>query len=564
MAKIVIDPITRVEGHLRIEVQVDNGKVTDAWSCTPMFRGLELILKDRDPRDAWVFTQRICGVCTTVNALASVRAVENALGIVIPDNARILRNIMKGIQYVHDHVIHFYHLHSPDWVDITSALTASASATSNLQKSLSTWGNNSPDYFSQVQAKLKAFVDSGQLGLFANGYWGHPAYKLPPEGNLLVMAHYLEALDWQRDIIKIHAIIGGKNPHPQTYLVGGMASPLDPNSPAAINNSAIATLKSLATLTQNFVNQVYVTDTQYIASKYLDWANIGVGVGNYLSYGDFPNATGVQYFPKGIVMGKDLTKVVAVDQTKITEDVTRAWYLNTTAPLHPSQGVTQPKYTGPTPPYSFLNTGSTDKYSWGKAPRYNATVMEVGPLSRMLVAYASGQSRVKQVIDASLAKLGLQKTALFSTLGRVLARTLETQVIAEQLPLWIEELNTNLNTGKLDVFNKTKWQPTSWPASAQGLGMTEAPRGALGHWISIANGKIANYQIVIPSTWNGSPRDSKGQRGAWEQALLNTAVLDPNRPIEILRTVHSYDPCMACAVHVLDSQGSEVTKVRVV
>jgi Ni,Fe-hydrogenase I large subunit len=296
MAKIAIDPITRVEGHLRIEVQVDNGKVTDAWSCTPMFRGLELILKDRDPRDAWVFTQRICGVCTTVNALASVRAVENALGIVIPDNARILRNIMEGIQYVHDHVIHFYHLHGPDWVDITSALTASASATSNLQKSLSTWGNNSPDYFSQVQAKLKAFVDSGQLGLFANGYWGHPAYKLPPEGNLLVMAHYLEALDWQRDIIKIHAIIGGKNPHPQTYLVGGMASPLDLNSPAAINNSAIATLKSLATLTQNFVNQVYVTDTQYIASKYLDWANIGVGVGNYLSYGDFPNATGCPIF----------------------------------------------------------------------------------------------------------------------------------------------------------------------------------------------------------------------------------------------------------------------------
>lgn len=563
MPKIAIDPITRIEGHLRVEVQVDNGKVTDAWSCTPTFRGIELILQGRDPREAWAFTQRICGVCTTVNALGSVRAVENALGITIPDNARIFRNLMEGIQYIQDHVIHFYHLHGPDWVDLVNALNATGSGTSNLQKAQSTWPNNSATYFDGVKTKLQNFANSGQLGLFANGYWGHPAYKLPPEGNLMLMAHYLEALEWQKEIIKIHAIIGGKNPHPQTYVVGGMAKPINPtgDSKFALTNGDITTLKNLATSALDFVQRVYVPDVLYIASYYKDWANYGAASGNYLSYGDFPDKNGTQWLPKGIILGKNLNQVLPVDFAKITEDVTRGWYKNTATPLHPSKGVTQPNYTGPKPPYEFLNTDA--KYSWGKAPRYEGKVMEAGPLSRMLVAYASGVPRVKELIDSSLAKLGLPQTALFSTLGRVLARALETQAVAEQMASWLNELQTNMNAGNIAVANTTKWNPSTWPSTAAGFGTTEAPRGGLGHWVSISNQKIANYQIIIPSTWNGSPRDAQGNRGAWEQALLATPVFDANQPLEILRTIHSYDPCMACSVHILDTERTEVTQVRI-
>lgn len=561
MAKIVIDPITRIEGHLRIEVQVQNGEVTDAWSSTPMFRGLELVMKDRDPRDAWHFAQRICGVCTTVNALASVRAVENAFGISIPDNARIIRNLIEGAQYIHDHIIHFYHLHGPDWIDITSALEADPAQTSALQQSLSSWPNNSTSYFTDVQTRLQSFVDSGQLGLFANAYWGHPAYLLPPESNLLLMAHYLEALDWQREIVKIHAILGGKNPHPQTYLVGGMAIPIDPNSDAAINQSRIDTLRNLITQAKDFVDQVYYPDLMHIASYYTDWTNYGAGPGNFLAYGDFPTKAGGLWLPSGVLLNKDLGQLFGLDEQKITEDVTRAWYKNS-SPRHPSQGVTEPNYTGPQPPFDYLDTDG--KYSWGKAPRYDNKVMEVGPLARMLVAYAAGHQDVQQAIDDALSELSLGQADLFSTLGRILARAIETQLVAEQLAGWLDEIELNMNNGDLSIFEGSKWQPSSWPSSAQGYGMTEAPRGALGHWVRISSGKIANYQAVVPSTWNGSPRDADGRRGAWEEALIGTPVYDVNQPIEILRTVHSYDPCMACAVHIIDSGGNEVTWVKVV
>ncbi len=558
MPTITIDPITRIEGHLRVEVAVDNNRVTDAWSITPAFRGLEIILKGRDPRDAWALTQRICGVCTTVSAIGSVRAVENALGIAIPDNARIFRNLMEGIQYIQDHAIHFYHLHGPDWFDVVSALSADPAGTAALQS------RRDAAHFKSVQDRLRAFVNSGQLGLFANGYWGHPAYKLPPDGNLLLMAHYLEALDWQKEIIKIHAIIGGKNPHPQTYVVGGMAKPINPtgDSKFALTNADIATLQKLAATALDFVKNVYVPDVLYLASYYKDWANLGTGAGNYLCYGDFPDKSGTKWLPAGIILNRDLSKVVPVDYAKITEDVTRAWYQNTAAPLHPSKGVTQPNYTGPTPPYTGLVSAGS-KYSWGKAPRYDGTVMEAGPLARMAVAYAAGVPDIKALIDASLAKLGLPASALFSTLGRTLTRALETQAVAQKMAGWIGELQANMKSGNLAVANAAKWNPGTWPATASGFGTTEAPRGALGHWVSIANGKIANYQIIIPSTWNGSPRDAKGQRGAWEQALLQTPVADPNRPLEVLRTVHSFDPCMACAVHVIDSRGTEVTQVKV-
>jgi hydrogenase large subunit len=568
--RIAIDPIPRIEGHLRLEVLVQDGKVTDAWSTGTSFGGMELVLRGRDPRDAWVFAQRMCGVCTTVHALASIRAVENALGITIPDNARIIRNLIEGAGMVQDHVIHFYHLHGLDWVDLVGALSADPHATSTLQRKLSTWPNSSPQYFTDVQSKLKTYVDSGQLGLFANAYWGHPAYRLPPEANLMAVAHYLEALDWQREVIKIQAILGGKNPHPQTYLVGGVAVPVDPNQNESINPQKITQLRTLAAMALAFVTQVYLPDLKAIASYYPDWASLGAGAGNYLSLGDFPvdsgGGLGSQYLPSGIIFDRNIHAAPApVDHSRILEHVAHSWYTypgGDAAALHPSQGVTQPSYTGPAMPYEFLDTDG--KYSWLKAPRYDGRVMEVGPLARMLVAYAAGHGRVRELVNGTLAELGVPETALFSTLGRVAARGIETQVLAEQLDAWIGQLDANMRSGNLAIHNNTRWDPITWPATATGWGSTEAPRGSLAHWVTIEGGKVANYQAVVATTWNGSPRDSAGQPGAWEQALVGTPVADLARPVEILRTVHSFDPCMACSVHLMDAKGQELTSVRVV
>jgi hydrogenase large subunit len=568
--RIVIDPLTRIEGHLRVEVQVENGRVVDAWSSGTMFRGVELLLPGRDPRDAWIYTQRICGVCTTVHAICSVRAVENALGITIPDNARLLRNLIEAAQYVQDHVIHFYHLHALDWVDIVSALSADPAATSSLARSISDWPNSSAQYFAGVRDRLQTFVDSGQLGLFANAYWSHPAYKLPAEGNLLAVAHYLEALDWQREIIKMHAILGGKNPHPQTYLVGGMASPVDPNSRHAINPDRIAQLRALTAQALEFVQKVYIPDLLLVASFYKEWASVGEGVGNYLSYGDFPSDTSgspsALWLPQGVVMDKNLgAPPQAVDHTQIEEYVTRSWYSyadGDEGSKHPWDGQTTWNYTGPQPPFEFLNTDG--KYSWLKAPRYSNKPMEVGPLARMVVAYAAGHGAVRQRVDQVLAALNVGPEALFSTLGRVAARGIETWLIADKMGDWIDELEANMNSGNLAIHNGTMWDPSTWPAQAMGYGMTEAPRGALGHWIRIEDGAIANYQCVVSTTWNGSPRDALSQRGPWEEALIGTPVADPAKPVEVLRTVHSFDPCMACSVHVFDPARRELAHIQVV
>ena len=498
-----------------------------------------------------------------------MRAVEDALGIRIPDNARIIRNLITGIQYVQDHVIHFYHLHALDWVDIVSALKADPAKTSSLAQSISDWHNSSATYFKGIQDKLKAFVGSGQLGPFANAYWGHPAYKLPPEANLMAAAHYLEALEWQRDVIKIQALLGAKNPHAQTYLVGGMSMPIDPNSQSALNAGSIAFISGLASKAKEFVEKVYIPDLLAVAAFYKDWAGYGAGVGNFLAYGVFENDnesnTANLWLPRGIIKNKDLSKVHPVDHTKITEYVTHSWYEykeGDSKAKHPWDGETNFKYTGPKPPYEFLNTDK--KYSWLKAPRYEDMPMEVGPLARMLVAYGSGHKRVKEVVDLVLKKLGVGPAALFSTLGRVAARGIETLVTAEMLSVWLDELIANIKKGDYKVHNGEKWEPSSWPKEAQGYGLHEAPRGALGHWVKIKNGKIENYQCVVPSTWNGSPRDAKGQKGPYESALIGTPVADPNKPVEILRTIHSFDPCMACAVHVVDSRGKEFVKIRVV
>ncbi len=568
MTHVVVDPISRIEGHLRIEAEVDGGAVTQAWSSSTMFRGVELILEGRDPRDAWAFTQRICGVCTTVHAIASIRAVEHAIGAMPPPNARILRNLVMAAQNVHDHVIHFYHLQALDWVDVVSALSGDPAKASRLAQSISDWPLSSAKYFSDVRDRVKAFVERGQLGIFANAYWGHPAYRLPPEANLMALAHYLEALDWQRRFIKIHAILGGKNPHPQSFLVGGMATPVDPDAQASLNIDSITELRKLVADGVDFVSRVYVPDVLAIAPFYKDWFSIGPGVTNYLSYGEFPlndNADPTLYIPAGVIHDNDIAHVAPVDQTKIDEYVTHSWYEYTVGNdkgLNPYQGQTHPKFTGPKPPFKRLNV--EDKYSWLKSPRYEGAPMQVGPLSRMLVAYGVGRpSRAKELINGALKQLGAQPSALFSTLGRIAARAIEAQVLVESMGMWVEQLAEQMARRDFRIQDTTRWDPATWPRECFGAGFHEAPRGALGHWVHIRDGKIAKYQCVVPSTWNAGPRDARGQPGPYEASLVGTPVARPEQPLEILRTVHSFDPCMACGVHVVDARKHELARVRV-
>ena len=569
MTRIAIDPLTRIEGHLRIEAQVDGGHVTEAWSSSTMFRGMELVMRGRDPRDAWLFAQRICGVCTTVHALASVRSAEDAIGVQIPDNARLMRNIIAGTQWVQDHVIHFYHLHALDWVDVMAALRADPAATSRIAQSISPWPKSSTTYFKGVQDRLRHLSQSGaQLGLFQNGYWGHPAYHLPPEVDLLAVAHYLEALEWQRDVIKVQAMLGAKNPHPQTYLLGGMSVPVDPASQVSLNDERLAEQLRLLQEAKTFVDQVYIPDLLAIGAAYKEWANYGAGTGNYLCYGDFPvsGSTDPKTFwvPRGIVEGRDLSRVVPFDERKIGEFITHSWYTYDAgegAQKHPSDGETTPHYTGPKPPYDMLETNG--KYSWVKAPRYDGKAMEVGPLARLLVAYASGRGDVRKSVDATLHALNLPPSALFSTLGRVVARGIETQLMVDKLLEWHYELVDNIGRGNLSVHDGTRWDPSTWPADSEGWGPHEGPRGSLGHWMHVKDGAVANYQAVVPTTWNASPRDAKGIPGPYEASLVGTPVADPERPLEILRTVHSFDPCMACAVHVTGPDRKLVVRVDV-
>ncbi len=567
--KVVVDPITRIEGHLRIEVQSENGKITDSWASSTQFRGIETIMKDRDPRDAWAFVQRICGVCTVVHAVASCRAVEDALDIRIPPNANIIRNLIHGMQFIQDHVIHFYHLHALDWVDVVSALKADPAGTSRLAKSLSPWPNNSETYFAEVQNRVKKFVASGQLGIFTNGYWGHPAYKLPPEANLMAVAHYLEALDWQRDIIRLHAIFGGKNPHPN-FLVGGMASAINLNDTATINAERLTDIRDMITRAQRFVEQVYWTDLVAIAGFYKDWAAIGGGVKNHLCYGEFPEGDirdlDKLYFPRGIIYDNDLTKVHDFDPAKVQEFINTSWYEYSTGPesgLHPFDGETTPKYTGPATPWTYLM--GEPKYTWMKAPRYEGKPMQVGPLSRLLVAYGKGHEEVRDMVGGVMSALNVGPSALFSTLGRTAARGMETVLLARRMNKWYDDLVNRIKNGDTQTFNQEKWDPSKWPAGeSKGFGFLDAPRGALGHWVKIKDGKITNYQCVVPSTWNCSPRDGQGQQGAYEASLVdNHPLVNPEQPLEILRTIHSFDPCMSCGVHVLDANGNPVVEVKV-
>lgn len=578
-ARVVVDPITRIEGHLRIEAETDDsGAITGAYSSGTMVRGIELILKGRDPRDAWAFAQRICGVCTLVHGIASVRAVENALGYTIPANAQLIRNLMIAAQYVHDHVMHFYHLHALDWVDIVSALSADPAATSELAQSISSYSKSSPGYFAETQKKVKDFVESGQLGIFAEGFWGHPGFKLPPEANLLAVAHYLEALAWQREVVQIHTIFGGKNPHPN-FLVGGAPSPISIDttdtggtSATALNLAGLNTIRTVIGRMKEFVEQVYLPDTLAIASFYKDWFARGEGVGNFLTWGDFP-AAGVDdpsswLVPAGAILGRDLDTIHPIDLNapeEVQEFVSHSWYDYTggnNEGLHPYDGETSLHYTGPEPPYEQLSVEGG--YSWLKSPRWKGNVMEVGPLARVLMLYASGHEPTRELAGSALRQLDLPLTAMFSTLGRTAARTLESKIIVDQMTVWLDNLVANIRAGDLEVHNPAKWDPSSWPREARGVGFTEAPRGALAHWVVIKDGKIDNYQAVVPSTWNAGPRDAKGQPGPYEAALMDRHSLENlNQPLEIQRTIHSFDPCIACAVHIVDPRGEELLQLRV-
>ena len=580
MAKrtVTVDPVTRIEGHLRIQADMDgSGAITKASSSGTMVRGVEIILQGRDPRDAWAFAQRICGVCTLVHGIASVRAVEDALHYPIPRNAEIIRNLMIAAQFVHDHVMHFYQLHALDWVDVVSALKGDPAKASALAQSISNYPRSSPGYFSAVKDKLARFVDSGQLGIFANGYWGNPGYRLPPEANLMAVAHYLDALAWQREVAKLHAIFGGKNPHPN-FVVGGAPTAISVgpgekgDGATAVDMTGLEIVHGVIGEIRRFVDQVYVPDTLAIAGFYKDWFRTGEGVGNFLSYGEFPeksiNDPGSFMIPRGAIVNRDLSHVEEVDlrdPRQVQEFVAHSWYRYSTGKdsgLHPFVGQTTLDYTGPKPPYASLAMDAS--YSWIKAPRWKGKVMEVGPLARVLTAYAQGNKEVHELVGMALHKLDLPPRALFSTMGRTAARTLESKWIADAMEGWYQELMGNIRKGELKTFNETLWEPDSWPARTQGVGFTEAPRGALAHWVVINDGLIENYQAVVPSTWNAGPRDAAGQEGPYEASLRGLRLAVADQPLEILRTIHSFDPCIACAVHMVDPEGEEMLQVKVV
>jgi len=546
-----------------------------------MWRGLEVILKGRDPRDAWAFVERICGVCTGVHALASIRSVEDALAIKIPKNANIIRNLMHSTLFAQDHLVHFYHLHALDWVDVVSALKADPKKTAELAQSISPWPNSSYGYFREVQNRLKKFVESGQLGIFAKGYWGSPAYKLPPEANLMATTHYLEALDFQKEIVKIKTIFGGKDPHAH-WLVGGVPCSINidqADAVGAINMVQLNMIGDIVNRTIDFVDQVYIPDLLAVASFYKDWAKWGGGLSstNVMSYGEFPDIANdysnkSMLMPSGVILNGNLKEILEVDlkaPDQIQEWVTHSWYRqgDESKGLHPFDGVTEPNFelgkaTKGTRT-AIDNIDESAKYSWVKSPRWKGNPVEVGPLARYIVAYASGREDVKQQVDMVLKKLDVPLPALFSTLGRTAARGLEASWAAHRMKYFYDQLMASIKAGDLNNANIDKWESSTWPAESKGVAPCEAPRGALAHWVKIRAERIDSYQCVVPTTWNAGPRDAKGQIGAYEAALLNTPMVNPEQPLEILRTIHSFDPCLACASHVMSPGGEELVAVQV-
>ncbi|MGO9986420.1 MAG: nickel-dependent hydrogenase large subunit [Rhodomicrobium sp.] len=576
---VVVDPLTRIEGHLRIEAEIDtSGKIVNAIGAGTMVRGIEIILKGRDPRDAWAFAQRICGVCTLVHALASVRAVEDALSIQIPENAELIRNLMAGCQMVQDHVMHFYHLQALDWVNPVSALQANPLEAARLAQSLG-YPESSEKQFAKIQDRLKGLVNSGQLGIFTNGYWDHPGYLLPAEANLLALTHYLEGLAWQREIGEVVTIFGGKDPHPNV-IVGGVPCAISAGSgplpgggdSTAVNLASLQKVNQLIEKMRDFIDRVYLPDLVLIASHYGDWFERGEGVGNFMSYGDFvskgggSNGFGV---PRGVVLGRNLSQIHPVDlsdNAQVQEFVTHSWYRYSQgkdAGLHPYEGETNLHYDGPKPPFDHLD--AKGGYSWIKAPRWRGHAVEVGPLARLVLLHAAGNADAMDLTSGLLQRLGKPFDALYSTFGRILARGIESKLMVERMQNWHDRLMANIKAGDLRTFDASSWEPGTWPATCQGVGYVEGPRGALGHWIVIEDQKIANYQAVVPTTWNAGPLDTAGLHGPYEAALLDRHTLaQPDKPLEILRTIHSFDPCLACAAHVLGPARHEIVRVKIV
>jgi hydrogenase large subunit len=561
--RITVDPVTRIEGHLRIDCEVENGKVTNAWSSGQMWRGIELILQGRDPRDAWVFTQRICGVCTTVHAIVSVRAVENALQLEVPLNAQYIRNMIVAAHAVHDHIVHFYHLSALDWVDVVSALSADPAATAKLASTLSEWPRNTVQELTAVQQRLQKLVESGQLGIFANGYWGHPAMKLPPEVNLLAAAHYLQALEYQRTANKIVSILGSKTPHIQNLAVGGVANPINLDSQSTLTLERLFAIKSFIDELGAFVKQVYLPDVAAVGAFYADWTGYGAGVTNYLCVPEMPLDTmGTEFeLPGGYITGGDLSTFQPITSFQdaffeqgVGESSKHAWYEGS-ATLHPYDGETVPQYT------DFQDDG---KYSWVKAPTFNGKRAQVGPLANVLCMAAAGHEPTKRYLDtvistvSSLAGTQIPLTALHSTIGRHAARAIRCAVYYESLQNQWQLLMDNIGKGDYDTFNR----PTFMKGEQRGFGFHEAPRGTLSHWVVIRDGKIANYQAVVPSTWNAGPRDEDDELGPYEASLLDNPIADPEQPLEVIRTVHSFDPCLACAIHMVDNRKQEIIRVK--
>ncbi len=569
--RVVIDPVTRIEGHLRIELEAGEGVINNAWTSTTQYRGIETIACRRDPRDVWAFVERICGVCTGTHAIASITAVEDALDYPPPVIARLMRALVSGALTIHDHVVHFYQLQAMDWVDVVAALKADPMETAKIAQSLSDWPMASVAYFSGVQEKLKASLEHGQYSVFTNGYWGHPAYRLPPELNLLGVAHYLQALLWQRDMIKIHTILGGKNPHPN-FLVGGMACAVNVENVQAINGFSLNHLSRLVQSSRDFIHGVYYPDVLAIAGYYKDYAVIGASTPNLFCIGapgeicaGAPQGRGL--IKPGVFLNGDYKTVREFNQDKIREFVTSAWYdyaEGKEAGLHPFDGQTNVDYNGPKPPYKWLS--DKEQYTWVKAPRYDGYPMSVGPNARMMMGYAQGVTCITERIDAACDALGIPRDNawLNSTLGRIYARALDALINVDMMAEQLDELSRRIRNGESSVFNPAKWDPVTWPRSCRGVGWVEAPRGALSHWVRIEDGLTANYQAVVPSTWNASGRDGKGQLGPYEYSLAvgNHPLADPTRPVEPLRTIHSFDPCQSCAVHLFNAEGEALSSAH--
>ncbi|HEX5711114.1 MAG TPA: nickel-dependent hydrogenase large subunit [Sulfuricurvum sp.] len=554
--KIVIDPITRIEGHLRIEVEIDeNNIIREAWASGQLFRGIETILKGRDPRDVGLIAQRICGVCTNVHYRASISAVEDAYGITIPSNAEIIRNLVTLSLFVQDHLVHYYHLHSLDFVDITSALEADCTKASEEARKFSDHPyRNSVEHLESVKEKLSGFVKAGRLGLFANGYWGHKTYRLSPEQNLVHMNHYLEALSLQRELSKAVAIFAGKTPHPQNLVVGGVTSVADMLNPQRLNDF-IFIIKE----TREFIERAYVPDMMMIVEAYRESINAGEGrsIGNFMCCGGYRFGKQQQLFESGVIRGHDFDAIAPFDESKITEEASRSWYEND-KPLSPYEGETNPFYTDLNEDGTLKSQG---KYSWVKAPRYGGEVMEVGPLARMIVGVVKKSPVIDPYMQRFMAKTGMELIDFSTTIGRNAARAVEAQICCDYLFDMMSDLIENIKY--YDETTWTKYVFEELPKESQGRGLFEVPRGVLGHFIRIEDSIIANYQAVAPTTWNASPKDSHNSRGPYEEALIGLQLADPAAPLEVLRVIHSFDPCLACAVHVMDLHGVELSRYKI-